>query len=513
LAETMSPGDGQGARSPELAPEELEARLARLEARERATASVVETLQREVKNATRAAAQRARELEQLRESTSWRITAPLRLAKNRYLQARGGRLLDRRPAPPERDRPSKQAPERASTPDGEIDGFARIRDRSIVGGSVVELPNFVAVQGMPNSGKTSAGCWLAGHPGVKLVMTDELFFSDILPLRADRDEFTTHKGEADEHFNVYRYVFSEKYDFEQLARLLRDRIEAILAVDETVHTVVLEGFAMKDHERIFFALGVPQERVQTLLAQRTHSERFTLRDCDVTGKGYEGVWQRIQDEFRKRCIQQTLPKAHYQSFDMLGSKSQDSKSAQKFAASGLDDLILPESSVVDIGCNAGYFCFRAADRTTGQVIGVDSARHSLELGSELNSSVFRRTNVDFVQADAHEFLRANPGMFDVIHCASTFHYFREAQAEFLELARGAIRSGGSLVLEVELGKDTDKPETHWLSRGVDATPCAFPNRAMFELLLRDLFTIVEERESTFQAGSFHARHYFHLEPV
>jgi SAM-dependent methyltransferase len=240
-----------------------------------------------------------------------------------------------------------------------------------------------------------------------------------------------------------------------------------------------------------------------------------VEGLDVTGHRYDEVIEHIRQSFRTKCLKTTVPKSSYQSFKSMGlSQINDRNAASdtlaKYAASHLDDVAQASDRFVDIGCNAGYFCFRLADKTSGTIIGVDRARSWLEIASHMNNSIFLRDNIAFFNAEALEFLSENPDSFEIIHCASTYHYFRERQVDFLREAHRALTNNGTLVLEVELADTGTEPETTKRSRGVDSTPCAFPNRAMFLEQISGLFQIEAEFESVFQRGSYYDRVYFHL---
>jgi SAM-dependent methyltransferase len=243
-----------------------------------------------------------------------------------------------------------------------------------------------------------------------------------------------------------------------------------------------------------------------------------VEEFDVTDRRYDAVLKHIQNIFLTKCSTITIPKSRYQSFKSLGfpgpaGVDSDSNTAEKYAASHLDEVIQATDPIVDIGCNTGYFCFRMADKTRGAIIGVDIARNWLELASHLNNSIFPRNNINFLNIGALEFLCANPNSFEIIHCASTYHYFREHQIAFLREVHRALKPSGILVLEVELANTNDEPEILKRSRGVDSTPCAFPNRLMFMQQISGLFQVDNEFESIFQKGSFYSRVYFHLRPV
>jgi ubiquinone/menaquinone biosynthesis C-methylase UbiE len=243
-----------------------------------------------------------------------------------------------------------------------------------------------------------------------------------------------------------------------------------------------------------------------------------VEEFDVTDHHYDAVFQHIRKNFSEKCSNTIVPKSRYQSFQSLGlpgpkGGNSDSNTFKKYDASHLEEVLHVNDRFIDIGCNAGYFCIRAADKTDGTIVGVDMAQSWLELGSQINNSIFLHNNIIYIKAEALEFLSENPNSFDVIHCASTYHYFRDRQIAFLREAKSALTYNGLLVLEVELSDSENKPEVIKRSRGVDSMPCAFPNRSMFLQQITGLFRIESEFESVFQSGSFYKRVYFHLRPV
>lgn len=381
----------------------------------------------------------------------------------------------------------------------------------------VHVPNFVAIYGRPRSGKTSLSRMLSKSSGIIHLATDPIFSSHVAPCLTHWDQFLANRDHESEHFGVDRYVDSNQYDHSLFIACLIDELRRGLKQSPETHTVLLDGYVLKHYKQIFIDLDLPPERTLALQASIVNGSHM-VEEIDVTGYRYDLILKHIQESFLAKCSNTTLPKSRYQNFKSLSlsradSANTDSDTEAKYSASHLDDVVNASSRFVDIGCNAGYFCFRVANKTNGSVTGVDMAGHWLEIASHINNSIFLRDNIEFFQAEALEVLSENPDSFEIIHCASTYHYFQERQIGFLREARRALTTNGILVLEIELGDTGTEPETTKRSRGVDSSPCSFPNRAMFLQQITGLFWIEKEFESVFQKGSLYNRFYFHLRPI
>ncbi len=129
----------------------------------------------------------------------------------------------------------------------------------------------------------------------------------------------------------------------------------------------------------------------------------------------------------------------YQSFDdSVGSSNSPAKwDALKIGR--LDGL-----AVLDLGCNAGYFCAKAKDAGATYVVGVDQdAQLIVEASSRRPDIVFECRNWD-------DYLQlASSASFDVVLMLSTFHYVRDRPTFLTEVHR-LLRPNGYLLIEVGL---------------------------------------------------------------
>jgi O-antigen biosynthesis protein len=377
----------------------------------------------------------------------------------------------------------------------------------------VNALNVVVLSGRPNTGKSSIAKALRSEPGWVTIQTDGIFAHKIAPTIPNLSVYWTYAHRPEGQLNIGRYINSAAYDHRLFLRHLTDELRTRLRETPDAHTVLLEGYVFESNRDVPAELGYPPERVLSVAAEAAYG-RYFVDGIDVTDQKYDAVLTAITDRLRRECINVTLPRSHYQNFASLGIEHGDggtaSDTASKYAASHLDDLIAPTTRFVDVGSNAGYFCFRAAQGSGARIAGVDVLSMWPRIASHINNSIFHLRHVIFYERDAIDFLAANRQEFDVVHCASTFHYFRERQVPFLRAARDALADGGTLVLEIELADTGGQPETVQRARGVDSTPCFFPNRAMFLEQIASLFRIEAEFASPFQRGSFYDRVYFHL---
>lgn len=78
-------------------------------------------------------------------------------------------------------------------------------------------------------------------------------------------------------------------------------------------------------------------------------------------------------------------------------------------------------SVLDIGCNQGYFVFRMAERG-GLCIGIDWDRHKIEVAHAL-ATVYNLPNALFAQMEVNEEIAATFPKVDMVICLSIFHHW------------------------------------------------------------------------------------------
>lgn len=385
--------------------------------------------------------------------------------------------------------------------------------------NTVNAVNYLSIYGEPNTGKTNLGRWFSQKSNrVAWVHTDSIFNERIASEIPNIMQFWENSIIPGGHLNIRKYVNSDSYDIYKFTSYLSEEISAVLMNKKDLQTVILEGYALKDYVDIFNLLRVPEDRFLALETKIT-SEGHYVNGFNVTKNSYSELSEYISRVFKEKCSAAILKKSTYQDLSSVinadqtntGKNKTDSDTELKYIASHLTDRMSIKSKFLDIGCNAGFYCFKAAQLTDAAVVGIDMNKHWLEIGSQFNNSILNRGNITFLNVDAFDFLADKSSEFDVIHCSSTYHYFRERQTDFVRSARSALSLDGFLILEVELSDEiTDQPYTVYRARGVDPSPCAFPNRMLFIEQVSEYFDVVAEYKSVFQKGSFYDRTYFHL---
>lgn len=193
----------------------------------------------------------------------------------------------------------------------------------------------------------------------------------------------------------------------------------------------------------------------------------------------------------------------YQDFDGTGA----SKSHEKLAALHLRSLIggkpgdpLQGKSVLDIGCNEGFFCAEALRQGATRVVGVDA-----------NKTYVERARVRVKEA---EFLHGSwwdlpDEKFDVIFFLSAIHYELEPK-KLLDKLAAHLTDDGVLVLECGVKGEGGKKQWHVVPRWDGAK--RYPS---MDLLRRELLSRYGVRTigpSVKQAGDPVPRFVFHCRP-
>ncbi len=188
----------------------------------------------------------------------------------------------------------------------------------------------------------------------------------------------------------------------------------------------------------------------------------------------------------------------YQSFDT--DAKGDSRSADKLAALGLPHS-LAGLSVLDLGCNAGFFCLEAKRRGAARVLGMD--HDNAVLGRARQMAEENGLEVEYVRGD----LQALPEeRFDYVLLLSVLHYI-EDPARLLQGILGRLKRGGTLVLETGVAGGAGSRAVGRALRSIDER--FFPSRELLERVWLKGYSVRRYGPSVAQAGDPMPRYVFH----
>jgi SAM-dependent methyltransferase len=140
----------------------------------------------------------------------------------------------------------------------------------------------------------------------------------------------------------------------------------------------------------------------------------------------------------------------YQSFE---DQKGDSDSFAKLAKIGLPKD-LTGKSLLDIGCNEGFFCREAVNRRAKHVVGIDTNPEIIK-AAELRSPTVKFYNCSWWGMPT--------GKYDYILFLSAIHYERE-QKKLLDYLSNFLTPTGTLILECGVLEEYTSKQTHLLDR-------------------------------------------------
>ena len=168
----------------------------------------------------------------------------------------------------------------------------------------------------------------------------------------------------------------------------------------------------------------------------------------------------------------------YQSFeDGDGGASESNK---KLACLKLPSLV--GKSVLDIGCNEGFFCFKAKQLGADYVLGVDHNPDFLERAQ------FRSENENLGVHNSPEFQLATfdtlPGRkFDVVLFLSAIHYAEDQAKLIHNILNNLVADNGVLILELGVLIDREDEEFVKVVRSIDER--FFPTFGLLKNILKN----------------------------
>lgn len=134
-------------------------------------------------------------------------------------------------------------------------------------------------------------------------------------------------------------------------------------------------------------------------------------------------------------------------------------SREKFFDIVLKDRLAGARTILDYGCGPGFLAVTLA-KNYDQVYAFDISSGALECARVLNSS----ENLNYVLADDAGIASiADDSVDGVVSLAVVQHLSRESYEKLLEVCFAKLRSGGQLVLHVQLDEGSWKREDEWKS--------------------------------------------------
>ena len=181
----------------------------------------------------------------------------------------------------------------------------------------------------------------------------------------------------------------------------------------------------------------------------------------------------------------------YQSFPWQAG---DSRSLEKLAA-----LYLPAlrgKTVLDVGCNAGFFCGWAAFQGAAKVRGIDSSP------AFIDQAKLWFEDCSFACMSWEDL---GPEKYDLILCLSAIHYAKDQQ-NLLDMLMSRLNPGGLLVLELGIAPG-EAAEFVPVKRSIDTR--FFPTKAKLQAMLAP-YTFKYIGPSVDQAGDPLPRYVYHV---
>lgn len=181
----------------------------------------------------------------------------------------------------------------------------------------------------------------------------------------------------------------------------------------------------------------------------------------------------------------------YQSFPW---QQGDSRSFEKLA--GLYLPLLRGKSVLDVGCNTGYFCGWAAFQNASRVRGID-----------INPAFVSQAAALFPECSfaCMSWEDLGPERFDAIFCISVIHYANDQQA-MIDALMARLAPDGVLILEISHAPGEEDVFVE-VERSIDTR--LFPTRAKVRSMLSP-YTFKLIAQSAQQAGDPIPRYVYHV---
>lgn len=185
-------------------------------------------------------------------------------------------------------------------------------------------------------------------------------------------------------------------------------------------------------------------------------------------------------------------KIGYQTFyDQAGDSDSHKKLNCLRIPNNLDGM-----SVLDIGCNEGYFCIEAVKRGASRVVGVDAN------GEIIKKAIKRCREVEYINSTWWDLTEEK---FDLILFLSAVHYETD-QFKLFSFLLSRLKQNGKLILECGVASGEG---THWnLIKRHDGAYRYPTKKLLIDCLLKD-YVVTDMGRSVAQSGDPVSRFVFH----
>jgi len=194
----------------------------------------------------------------------------------------------------------------------------------------------------------------------------------------------------------------------------------------------------------------------------------------------------------------------YQSFN---NETGSSKSTEKFNALRLPPLA--NKRVLDIGCNEGFFSFKAIELGASEVKGIDIDINFIRKAND-RKIYFEHPNAQNCNFMTQGWDEIGNNKYDVILFLSAIHYSSDQEKTLLKLIDQNLSEDGVLILELGIVPETSLDEFILIKRAIDSR--YFPSMVKVKSMLKNYAYKIIGR-SVDQAGDPTPRWVIHIKKM
>lgn len=344
--------------------------------------------------------------------------------------------------------------------------------------------NVALVYGMPQNGKTNFAHYLKENVKDSIIFHVDTFFPNLenyQQLENDVYEVTS------DHSFVYR-----KH------KILHDMLQCIYETFQSMNHVsllIIEGYSLV-------------KMVQPIVNFFKELKINNVYCFDVRNKQIFIDDNYYDFEYGLNLVTSkvNINDSSYQSFDFLQSEKKDSDSLEKLYKSNILLYDLNDKTIVDVGCNAGYFLYQL-HRTYDckELIGIDNNEKWLKINYDINSVHF---NTNKIKLYCDSYFNVKLSDIDLMFCFSTFHYFINQHVLFFEKANQSLNDDGVLIVEIETNPSSDNVLEQKIRPRSDSY-LEYPSEARIIEIAKG-FKLIKKEPSVFQGGQFYDRYFYHF---